>query len=265
MKLKDKLKKLRKEMLLTQEEASKQIGISLSSLRYYENGRQPDFENLKKLRNFYNVTYEYLLDDNCENKKIDDISINKKLHLSDKAIDNIIKCKNNYNALNLFIETFELDFFTRILETYNTCSLLSEYDIMALADINDICESIKETCRENNSQDLLETFKNNDIAVKNIYNFLSTNTVCMCLNQNVITANSLKEYYFNLKTLIFDTKYNSKWESSFNEAYEKFISIVYDILFILERGKKLCDYELTETFYKFKSNIDLPYAVDNIE
>ena len=64
----EKMKELRKQLGKSQEQVSKEMGIAISTLRYYENGRLPDTYQLKMIKNYYQVSYEYLLDDNCENK-----------------------------------------------------------------------------------------------------------------------------------------------------------------------------------------------------
>lgn len=56
----DHLKKLRGKR--TQEEVAKLLGISRARYSHYENGvRQPDFNTLEQLANFYNVSTDYLL------------------------------------------------------------------------------------------------------------------------------------------------------------------------------------------------------------
>ena len=66
MTLNEKLKLLRKEKNLSQQVASTQIGIAISSLTNYEKDRIPHMEQLKKIAKFYNVSYDYLLNDDCE-------------------------------------------------------------------------------------------------------------------------------------------------------------------------------------------------------
>lgn len=57
------LKKLRQLANKTQLEVSNAIGCSYVSYSHYENGRrEPDFETLKKLANYFEVTTDYLLD-----------------------------------------------------------------------------------------------------------------------------------------------------------------------------------------------------------
>lgn len=57
-----RLKLLRKQDNLTQDALSKAIGISKSTISMYENGnREPDFETLESLADFFNVDLDYLM------------------------------------------------------------------------------------------------------------------------------------------------------------------------------------------------------------
>ena len=56
-----KLKELRKNKNLTQEEASKKLNITLSTLKQYETNRtEPDIETLKKIADFFDVSLDFL-------------------------------------------------------------------------------------------------------------------------------------------------------------------------------------------------------------
>lgn len=53
---------LRQSANLTQEELAAVLGISKSSISMYENGnRQPDFETLEVIADYFNVDMDYLL------------------------------------------------------------------------------------------------------------------------------------------------------------------------------------------------------------
>lgn len=63
MPFKDKLKDLRKQKSITQEELAKQTGISKSAIGMYESGqREPKFETLEVFADYFNVTMDELLD-----------------------------------------------------------------------------------------------------------------------------------------------------------------------------------------------------------
>lgn len=54
--------KLRKRRNLTQEGLAERVGISRASLSHYEKDRrEPDYETLRKLADFFEVTTDYLL------------------------------------------------------------------------------------------------------------------------------------------------------------------------------------------------------------
>lgn len=60
-KFKNILKELRKENNLTQDELSKKLGIAKSTISMYENGnREPDFETMEVIADFFNVDMGYL-------------------------------------------------------------------------------------------------------------------------------------------------------------------------------------------------------------
>lgn len=60
--MKNRLKELRKELGLTQEELGKQVGMPNNTLSQYETGkREPKLETWQKLADFFNVPVDYLL------------------------------------------------------------------------------------------------------------------------------------------------------------------------------------------------------------
>lgn len=68
-----RLKELRLQKGLTQQQVATAIGKTYQAYSYYENGkRDPDTETLKLLADFFEVTVDYLLEtpQNVENKKI---------------------------------------------------------------------------------------------------------------------------------------------------------------------------------------------------
>lgn len=62
MKFSNRFKELRTEKGLTQEDLSKKLELAKSTISMYENGnREPDFEVLEKIADFFNVDINYLL------------------------------------------------------------------------------------------------------------------------------------------------------------------------------------------------------------
>lgn len=58
----DRLKSLRNRKGLSQSEFAKQIGVSKSSVNMYERGdREPNFETLEAIADYFNVDLDYLM------------------------------------------------------------------------------------------------------------------------------------------------------------------------------------------------------------
>ena len=66
----EKLLKLRKQNGLSQEELASQLTVSRQAISRWEMGSSmPDVENVIQLSKLFGVSYEYLLNDECENEK----------------------------------------------------------------------------------------------------------------------------------------------------------------------------------------------------
>lgn len=68
---KTRLRRLRNEKRLTQRELSKLLGISHSTISMYEAGyREPKFENLELIADFFNVDIDYLIGKSNQTTKV---------------------------------------------------------------------------------------------------------------------------------------------------------------------------------------------------
>lgn len=62
MKYGDRIALLREKHALTQEDLANKLGISRASLSHYETSRrEPDYETINKIANFFKVSVDYLL------------------------------------------------------------------------------------------------------------------------------------------------------------------------------------------------------------
>lgn len=69
----DRLKELRESKHLKQSDLAKELGIGRTTLSNYElNNREPDFNILKKIANYFNVSTDYLLG-NSTKKYLDEV------------------------------------------------------------------------------------------------------------------------------------------------------------------------------------------------
>ncbi|MBQ8749576.1 MAG: helix-turn-helix transcriptional regulator [Clostridia bacterium] len=63
--------KLRKAENLSQREVAENLGLTTQAIHNYEKGtREPNIEVLKRMSNFFNVSIDYLLENEIENKTI---------------------------------------------------------------------------------------------------------------------------------------------------------------------------------------------------
>ncbi|MGI6317304.1 MAG: helix-turn-helix domain-containing protein [Dethiobacteria bacterium] len=86
MEFKDRLRKLRKELNLTQKELGKNVNLAESTISHYENGiRMPDSTILEEFANLFKVSVDYLL---CRTNNRKEIVSNSTL---DEEISQIIK------------------------------------------------------------------------------------------------------------------------------------------------------------------------------
>lgn len=94
--LNEKIRKLRKEKNITQEELGKRVGVSTSMIGMYEtNARKPSYAVLLKIAEYFNTTTDYLIG-NIE--EVDDVVV--KLELGHKI-------KNRRLDLGLTLEEIE--------------------------------------------------------------------------------------------------------------------------------------------------------------
>lgn len=82
-----RLKQLRENLGLTQEELAKQLNLTQSTIAYYENGRKmPTLENAKIIAEMFNTSLDYLLGI-CNNQIIEKENIITTLY--DKLLEDI--------------------------------------------------------------------------------------------------------------------------------------------------------------------------------
>lgn len=209
----EKLKILRKEKKLNQEDASKEIDIALSTLRKYEQVGNPDVPQLKKIKEFYNVSYDYLLNDNCNTRNVDNLEIVKELGITEKTINSIRETKNkefledlftSYNGKNI-LDILEEQAKTRFIESYilkRFCMKLyksNNYNEPTENDINTMKSLIDYLKQKKLKQSYWEILIDNDYYSK----FLdSLDYILNCwLKKKEIKMNSNKLIYFDLETL----------------------------------------------------------------
>ncbi|MDO6353983.1 helix-turn-helix transcriptional regulator [Caloramator sp. CAR-1] len=98
-----RLKELRKEKMITQAKLAEEIGVTPQNISYFEKGREPSYDILIKLADYFKVTTDYLIgrspyktniDDEIETKKQEFEELQEKInqvkkHL--KAIEEVLR------------------------------------------------------------------------------------------------------------------------------------------------------------------------------
>lgn len=95
-----RLKTLRKERGITQQQLADGVGISKGGLSYYENsGRTPDISILERFADFFGVTTDYLLGrTNAQTQKAKLQAVCNYTGLSDKSVNLLSDLKENSPA-----------------------------------------------------------------------------------------------------------------------------------------------------------------------
>lgn len=277
MKLSEKLKLLREEKGMTQEQVCSELGIGIQSIRNYENTtieRIPNTIQLKMLKEFYNVTYEYLLDEDCENKTSESVDIGKKLKLSDDAIKNILDIQYTNNRISdelrlslvedkippvvfsKWLENIDLKEFTALLHEYDCLNKVLKsiqyfYNIEKLEDYLYYCLENKKNLKVLYSiwNTKIDTLKDN--LSKSIHSTLNNDAYSDLSNE----LNQLKKY---CKTCTKKSLNKINLNVLLN-TISSLSSCYYDET---KRNLKFCLFEITELI---KNNLIETYDQENIE
>ena len=290
MELYEKIKELRKNNNETQEQLAESIGIGISTLKTYESKkgtRKPDIETLKKIKEHYDVTYEYLFDDECENSSIQTMKIGEELHLSDESISKIkelskikyfnenisskqkklinefnknmtfnkLEILNNSNAnnmFNIFIEDFKdlSNYIRKLSELYNLIELLKNIELFkSICYISKVIEKLVKNKNETDIDNLIKYYNEK----LDIIQLLSLSTIhSYSINLNI------KENYKKIKMKIL--KYN------FNQIQDDLSDLKSEILQIihfLNNDISRCKYELSELINQYYNDL-IEIAKDKI-
>lgn len=91
----EKLKTLRKQRGITQEQLAKYLNVGTSTIGMYEsNVRKPRYEVLKQIADYFKVTVDYLIDDDDNLYVIDDALIHSIKKLSPEQLEEVKKFIN---------------------------------------------------------------------------------------------------------------------------------------------------------------------------
>lgn len=279
MKLSQKLRELREEKELTQQALADKLGIGIQSIRNYENDsldRIPSTVQLKMLKDFYGVTYEYLLDEDCNNKTVETASIGKELKLSDKALDKLINLQYRNRHIRELVEYLVPDEETPVV--FN--------DWIEKSDVQEYLVLISEYQSLNKLLEILQYFSALNSFYKNISDLLNDKDSIKYILS--VLENKLEEFkeavYNSIFTTLKDHGYddmnfevdklrkflkNYKKESTNVKKFEEIMIFIQSIGESYQeetyRSINYCLFEITEVlknelheFYSVENNLSIP-------
>lgn len=236
MTLGEKLKELRGDKLQTT--IAQDLKIGISSYKNYENNvRLPETDIIKRMKNYFNVSYEYLLGDS-DNKTNDNVQIGKELGLSDNVITLLKDSKNYYGEyLDRFLSDINIKYdyldFGYLLLTYyenvslyNACQYFCDIDLLSDSLLNNnkskdiiislLFEKLYSFCFSFECEDFKSELKEKS---ERIYNNISDN-----ISQENKVGDVLEMYYDNyedLKNCIYDLLIQTNKETQTEEDLKK--------------------------------------------
>ena len=276
MEFKEKVKMLREEKGISPEQMSNELdklclksskikSISHNTIRGYEDGTPPkSIEKIITLANYFNVSLEYLLYDNVENKFRENLDIGNALELSDASITAI---KNSSkNALNVFLEKIGLPDLIILFDQFVKINYIIKNDIPLLKNILLTKNFILKEVGRKNVDSLIDFFNESSNSIDTIDNFAGEN---YHFNASDSCIDLLTGSFIDLKKSIFSNAKSPNlnvvqycfddFEDIFQEVCQR-LSSVYDLeqyklssyiqLFILKQSNIKNTNEILEKYLK---------------
>lgn len=97
-KFSERFRELKNRSELTLKELSEELNISVPNLSYYMKGREPNYDILISIANYFNVTVDWLIGRETDMSKIEDI--NNELFKENSLLKKKLEAINNILQLN---------------------------------------------------------------------------------------------------------------------------------------------------------------------
>ena len=97
-KFSERFRELKNRSELTLKELSEELNISVPNLSYYMKGREPNYDILISIANYFNVTVDWLVGRETDMSKIEDI--NNELFKENSLLKKKLEAINNILQLN---------------------------------------------------------------------------------------------------------------------------------------------------------------------
>ena len=265
MTINKKIRVLREEGGFTQRGLARKLNIGESSLRAYENGRPVPILVIQEYMKFFNVSYEYLTNDKCNNRHPENINIGEKLHLTDTSISKI----ENLNNCSVSGKDISLsDTFNHTLQNLNLPDLILNIELVTQLDyivysvlqhIINIFEDkryINKKVKNKQESDLKPIFDkiellNTDISERfEKYKVFITyySSYDFSFRDMTNSFNELKHYLFS------NRKENNEFD--LNDYIEDYLTDIEEIIRRLEGCIRIFKNGINEEIYSYLYNIE---------
>lgn len=141
----DRLKELKDEKGVTQTQMAKDLGIKLQTLSYYINNREPNFDLLCKMADYFDVTTDYLLG-RTDYKTALTAGVGEILGLRNDVIDKVFEYSRKYEtAFSYLLLDNEFEYLLCNLDSYADSAGKAKYSnrINNIIDKLDVAENFE--------------------------------------------------------------------------------------------------------------------------
>lgn len=271
MKIYEKIKNLREENNLTQEEFANRLEISLNAVKNYEDkekGRIPNTDTILKISEKFNVSTDYLLHDEITNRHYDNIKIGEELSLTDESIEILrgIKDTHNFNIkaesinlsnrLDLFIKKVNLSELIVNIELLQWLSEMYNGIVIPLTGLAKEHKSIIKSIKNKNDNSIKELFKKYELLLSDLENY--TNDFYKLTTfyiENKIDYELAKKYFKKLRLNAVKGILSKDKGKTYLEGLSEYQNVILDIANNLRNDIELQEYKINKTIMNFTENL----------
>ena len=246
MNISEKLIKLRKEKGLSQEQFGNEINVSRQAVSKWESGKsKPDMDKIKDIVKFYNITYEYLLDDQIEdfnyseenNKDIEIKEENSKTR-KHKKLKNILKILFVLVLIYLLISIYKfcvLTYFYKIADSFSEEKFSMIENRKIITESNEVIEMFIDTEKIDNDV-LIKEYQDKDYENPSEIEYIDLN------NKEIYRLSKFDQYYVQKvhdnTQMYFDTEEEFQNYFEYNKNILKNVTLDYLSTSLGDRIKK---------------------------
>lgn len=271
MKIYEKIKNIREENNLTQEEFANRLDISLNSVKNYEDkekGRVPTADILLKISNKFGVSTDYLLHDEITNRHYNDIKIGEELSLTDGSIEILRGIKNTHNfnikaesidlsnRLDLFIKKVNLPELMVNIELLQLLSEMYNGIVIPLIDLAKEQNLIFKSIKTKDEKSLKELFEKYEMLLSDLENYTNDfYKITTFYIRNKIDYELAKEHFEKLKSNAIEGILSKYIEKTYLEGLSEYQNVILDIANNLINDIELQEYRINKIIMNFTENI----------